>query len=118
MEIGINNSNNAVHTSGQSTVEVQKFPREITGESKELSEKIETKVNQKELASSIDKANKVLFKNNTHLKFEIHEVTKDVMVKIIDDESGEVIKEIPPKKMLDFVAKLWEIAGIIVDQKA
>ena len=75
------------------------------------------KVDGKELKHAVDRANNVLFKNNTHLQFKIHDVTKDVMVKIVDDETGDVIKEIPPEKMLDLVAKIWEIAGIIVDEK-
>lgn len=74
-------------------------------------------INKKDLQASLDKANKVLFKNNTHLKFEIHEKTKDVMVKLINDETGETLKEFPPEKILDMVAKLWEIAGIFVDEK-
>ncbi|MDF2673252.1 MAG: flagellar biosynthesis protein FlaG [Clostridiales bacterium] len=78
----------------------------------------EKHVNAKDLDSAVDKANNVLFKNNTHLQFRIHEKTNEVMVKIVDDVSGEVLKEIPPEKMLDLVAKLWEIAGIIVDEKA
>lgn len=72
----------------------------------------------KELMTAVNKANKVLFKNNTHLQFRVHERTNEVMVKIVDDVSGEILKEIPPEKMLDLVAKLWEIAGIIVDKKA
>lgn len=79
--------------------------------------KAKQKSDIKELNSAVNKANKVLFKNNTHLQFRIHERTKEVMVKIINDESGEVLREIPPEKMLDMVAKLWEIAGIIVDEK-
>lgn len=80
-------------------------------------EKKDIKTNQKDLKAAVELANKVLFKNNTHLKFEIHEKTKEVMVRIVEDETGEVVKEIPPEKMLDMVAKLWEIAGIIVDEK-
>ena len=71
----------------------------------------------KDLKSAVNFSNKVLFKNNTHLKFEVHKVTKDIMVKIIDDETGDVLKEIPPEKILDMVAKLWEIAGIFVDER-
>lgn len=78
---------------------------------------VKLKSNLKEVDSAVDKANKVLFKNNTHLQFRVHEKTNEVMVKIIDDETGEVLKEIPPEKMLDMVAKLWEIAGIFVDEK-
>lgn len=79
--------------------------------------KAQRSVDSKELDRAVDIANKVLFKNNTHLQFKIHDKTKDVMVKIVNDETGEVVKEIPPEKMLDMVAKLWEIAGILVDER-
>lgn len=71
----------------------------------------------KDLKSAVDFSNKVLFKNNTHLKFQIHEKTNDIMVKIIDDETGDVVKEIPPEKILDMAAKLWEITGLFVDER-
>jgi flagellar protein FlaG len=54
------------------------------------SDRKQTKIEVKELNSAVDKANKILFKNNTHLKVEIHEKTKEVMVKKVNDESGEV----------------------------
>ncbi|MCX7885554.1 MAG: flagellar protein FlaG [Caloramator sp.] len=86
-------------------------------ENKNVDMQSQRKIDGKELVNAVERANRVLFKNNTHLQFKIHDATKDVMVKIIDDETGEVLKEIPPEKMLDMVAKLWEIAGIIVDEK-
>jgi len=39
------------------------------------------------------------------------------MIKVINSETDEVIREIPPEKILDLIAKLWELAGIIVDEK-
>lgn len=117
MELNITNTSNVINTSGQSTVEVQKPIKVAPTDKKDPSEKIEAKVNLQELNSSIAIANKVLFKNNSHLKFEIHDKTKNIMVKIINDESGEVLKEIPSEKILDMVAKLWEIAGILIDEK-
>ena len=39
------------------------------------------------------------------------------MVKVINEETGEIIREIPPEKILDMVAKMWELAGILVDRK-
>lgn len=82
-----------------------------------IKDKPEAKAGSKDLEDAVKVANKLLFKNNTHLKFQIHEKTKEVMVKIVNDESGEVVKEIPPEKMLDMVAKLWEIAGILIDER-
>lgn len=77
----------------------------------------EKKIDGEQLKKAVDTANNVLFKNNTHLKFQIHDKTKDVMVEIIDDVTGEVLKEIPPKKIIDMMAKICEIAGVFVDEK-
>jgi len=49
--------------------------------------------------------------------FGIHEDTKRVMIKIVDKKSKEVIKEYPPEKTLDMIAKVWELAGLLVDEK-
>ncbi|MDD4707168.1 MAG: flagellar protein FlaG, partial [Firmicutes bacterium] len=40
-----------------------------------------------------------------------------IMVKVINDETDEIIREIPPEKILDMVAKIWELAGLMVDRK-
>jgi flagellar protein FlaG len=39
------------------------------------------------------------------------------MVKVIDINTREVIREIPPEKILDMVATMLEMAGIIVDER-
>jgi flagellar protein FlaG len=39
------------------------------------------------------------------------------MIKIVDKETKEVIKELPPEKTLDMIAKIWEVAGLLVDEK-
>lgn len=54
---------------------------------------------------------------NTEAIFGIHEGTNRVTIKIVDKESKEVIKELPPEKTLDMIAKVWEMAGILVDEK-
>ena len=60
-----------------------------------------------------------LNKNLTHSEaiFGIHEATNRVTIKIVDKETKEVLKEIPPEKTLDMIAKAWELAGILVDEK-
>ena len=39
------------------------------------------------------------------------------MIKIVDDDTGDVIAEIPPKKILDTVAKMCELIGVLIDKK-
>lgn len=55
--------------------------------------------------------------NNTECIFGIHDETNRVMIKIVDRDTKEVIKEIPPEKTLEMITKLWEFAGILVDEK-
>ena len=43
--------------------------------------------------------------------------TNRIMIKIMDKETKEVIKEFPPEKTLDMIARIWEMAGILVDEK-
>lgn len=54
---------------------------------------------------------------NTEAIFGVHDETNRVTIKIVDKESKKVIKELPPEKTLDMIAKVWELAGILVDEK-
>ena len=38
-------------------------------------------------------------------------------IKIIDKDTKKVIREYPPEKTLDMIAKVWEMAGLMVDEK-
>ncbi|NLL75893.1 MAG: flagellar protein FlaG [Clostridiales bacterium] len=49
--------------------------------------------------------------------FGIHDETNRVMIKIVDRDTKEVIREFPPEETLDMIAKVWELAGIMVDEK-
>ena len=68
---------------------------------------------------SIKQAMKELQKKQANFtsEFGIHEKTHRVTVKIVDKKTKEVIKELPPEKTLDMIAKMWEYAGLIVDEK-
>lgn len=100
------------------TVETMK--RSITS-SKELrqaeSRGEEFTISEKQLIQAIEKAIQSMQGERTHLQFSVHEETKQIMVKVINSESNEIIREIPPEKSLDFLAKIWERAGLIVDEK-
>ncbi len=62
-------------------------------------------------------ANKKLAGTDRYLSYSVHKRTRDIMIKIIDSTTNEVIKEIPPEKNLDAVAKMWELVGILIDEK-
>jgi uncharacterized FlaG/YvyC family protein len=73
---------------------------------------------QKTMDESIKQANKSLAAYDRQIEREIHSVTKVVMYKIRDTKTNEVIAEYPPKKIQDMIAKMWELAGLFIDQKA
>ena len=54
---------------------------------------------------------------NSTAIFGIHEGTNRVTIKIVDKDTKEIIKELPAEKTLDMIAKAWELAGILVDEK-
>jgi flagellar protein FlaG len=65
----------------------------------------------------VKQANAALKVYNRHIERSVHEVTKTVMYVIRDTTNNEVIAEYPPKKIQDMIAKMWELAGLFVDEK-
>ena len=54
---------------------------------------------------------------NSEVKFGIHDKTDRVTIKLIDKDTKEVIREFPPEKTLDMIAKCMELAGVLMDEK-
>ena len=54
---------------------------------------------------------------HTEAVFGVHEKTNRVTIKMVDKDTKKVVKEFPPDKTLDMIAKVWELAGIMVDEK-
>lgn len=69
-----------------------------------------------DLEQAVNKMNEHILRINTQLQYRIHEGTDRIMVKLVDTESKEVIREIPPEKMLDLVAGIWERVGLVIDK--
>lgn len=78
---------------------------------------IHLSVGEEQLIRNIDRAVKALQGPQTTLDISIHEKTHEIMVKVLNKDTGELIREVPPEKTLDLVAKMMEIAGIIIDEK-
>lgn len=70
-----------------------------------------------EIINAIEKANDEFVIYDRKFEFSIHEKTNKISVKVIDTLTDDTIREIPPEKILDMIAGIWEVAGIIVDKK-
>ena len=53
----------------------------------------------------------------TGCEFTYHEVSNRVSITLYDKETKEVLKEIPPEETIEMLDKLYEIAGLIIDEK-
>ncbi len=69
------------------------------------------------IKSAVDHANQTMRHAKTKCEFSYHEETKRVSIKVIDEETEEVIREIPPEEALEMLSKMWELAGLMVDEK-
>lgn len=71
--------------------------------------------NFENIKKAVDNLNKNM--KNTSAIYGIHEGTNRVTIKIVDKQTKEVIKELPPEKTLDMISRVWEMAGMLVDEK-
>jgi len=82
---------------------------------KENEQAANEKVSNEQLKRAIEQLNKKI--GNSEAVFGVHEDTHRVTIKIIDKDTKEVLRELPPEKTLDMIARVWEMAGILIDEK-
>lgn len=74
-------------------------------------------VSERVVIEAIQKANKAILGGNRRFEFSIHEQTNEIVVKVYNSETDELVREIPNEKILDMVAKICEMAGLFVDER-
>ena len=68
-----------------------------------------------QIKKAVDEINKKA--HNSEAVFGIHDATNRVTIKIVDKDTKKFLKEYPPEKTLDMIAKVCEMAGLLVDKK-
>jgi flagellar protein FlaG len=66
---------------------------------------------------AVDYTNEALAPTFFRLDMSVHDATNLVMVSVMDTNTEEVLREIPPECRLDLLAKLQEASGIVIDVK-
>lgn len=119
-EVGVQNNNRQPDTVKVQTANKgsQQSKDSANTAADDNSKKVEQDIqlNEKALKQRISEINSKL-NNNTVAEFGYHDETNRVTIKIVDKDTKETIKEIPPEKTLDLIVKAWELAGILVDEK-
>lgn len=89
----------------------KKFPQEIGSVIEKPIRNQEQQINElQKMIDAIQGPKRVL-------EVSVHQETNAIMVKVLNEQTGDVIREIPPERRLDVAAKMMELAGIIIDKK-
>lgn len=70
-----------------------------------------------EVEKATRELNQYMDELKTSLGFSIHEKTKELMVNIINRDTKEVIKQIPPEELVTIREKMAELAGILLNER-
>lgn len=69
-----------------------------------------------EVREAVNRINETMELYRTELRFVLHEESGEIMVKVINAETQEVIREIPPEWALKIVASVKKMLGLILDR--
>ena len=99
----------AVTTSKSQLVTQSQVEQISTAEGQEIS--------KEKLQSVVDTVNEFLQINHNASKFVLHDGLDRYFVQVVNTQTEEVVKEIPPKKLLDAFYEMQKLLGMIVDEK-
>jgi flagellar protein FlaG len=68
-----------------------------------------------EMAADVQKNLNIM--HNVNLQFSVHKASGRMMVTVVDESTGKVIREIPSQEILELAAKMDEMVGMIFDKK-
>ncbi|MFJ8517773.1 flagellar protein FlaG [Lysinibacillus xylanilyticus] len=74
-------------------------------------------ISKDKLQNVVDTVNEFLQINHNASKFVLHDGLDRYFVQVVDTQTEEVVKEIPPKKLLDAFYEMQKLLGMIVDEK-
>ena len=95
------------------------FELKSSGQKDDLApEKRREEINKDEVEAALKDNEKIERFVKKGFNFNVHEATDRIWVEIVDQRENEVLKEIPPEKVLDMIAGIKEAAGLIIDEKA
>ena len=69
-----------------------------------------------ELEARVEAANAHLAALNNQLTFRVHDDSGQIMVQVVNRNTGEVVNERPPAAFLDLVVRMQEMFGAFFDE--
>lgn len=80
-------------------------------------EKGKEKLTREDVNQLTNHLNKFMKTINADLQFELHEETKQMMVRFVDQKDHRVIKEFPAHELLDTLAAIRDYVGVLLDKR-
>ena len=74
-------------------------------------------VSEQQLDLLIEQGNKVLQRMDTRLQWSVNKESNQMIFKVMDTQTNEVLREIPPEKYLELVQNLCEQVGLFLDER-
>ena len=100
------------------TDQAKKAEMQKSGEQQENSGRKEVENYGENMVDLLDKLQEYVQSFNTKLSFSYDKESQKPIIYVIDKETDEVIRQIPPKEMLKLISNLEQIRGIIFQGKA
>jgi len=105
---------------GQKLERSQEIPRPVVERKNELPNARE-EIPREEVEKAVDKLNRFMNLINKKMRFEMMEEEQDdqgeILIRIVDEASGEVRKESTPQWVLELLHNITDAVGLFVDQK-
>ena len=70
-----------------------------------------------EVEEAVRKLNDTAEAMNLDLRFQLHEDSDRWMVRVVDMNDDEIVREIPPEKVLNVVAQIQSVLGVLLDER-
>ncbi|WP_019153811.1 flagellar protein FlaG [Robertmurraya massiliosenegalensis] len=83
----------------------------------DITEEERTSFDTKQLKHVVDSLNEFIEVQHRNSKFVLHENLDQYYVQVVDANTDKIIREIPPKKLLDAFYSMQEFLGMVVDEK-
>lgn len=95
----------------------EKIKNEQMAANAEKVREVEKKSEEQIAKRIVEQVNEYLSENNWSLKYYYHEAAHQMVARIVDNETNEVIREVPPKELLDLSARMEKFVGLILDEQ-
>jgi flagellar protein FlaG len=83
---------------------------------KDQSQNTPRDLSRKDISEIVDRLNKGVQEIHERMSFSYHEKTQRIIVKVLNSETNEVVREIPAKEAIKLLEHIQDFLGMLVDE--